>query len=82
MRGVQNTSTLLLDSERWRRQSLVNLVENEHLDVGLGLLLLPEALEFGEAGFDGGQQFPTRLLDLFPVERLTSAVSRRSVSAL
>ena len=37
---------LLVGSERRCRQAGVDLVEDEHLDIRLGLLLLPEPIQF------------------------------------
>ncbi len=34
-------------SKRWSRYVGVDLVEDEDLDIGLGLLLIPEAIELG-----------------------------------
>ena len=51
---------LLLGNERRRRQVGVYLVENEHLDIRLGLLLLPETVELGETCLYGRQQVTAR----------------------
>lgn len=45
----------LFDAERWAGQVGVDLVQHEDLDFGLGLFFLPEAVQLGQAGLDGGK---------------------------
>ena len=54
---------LLLLREGRCRQRLEKPVEDEHLDLGLGLLLLPEAVQFGNQVLKRRQQLLARLLD-------------------
>ena len=56
---------LFLGGEGQLRQAGVDLIEDEDFDVRLGLLLLPEAVEFGQASLDCRQQIAARLLDPF-----------------
>ena len=58
---------LLLGGEWRRRQASVHLVENEHLDIRLGLLLLPETVELGEMRLYRRQQVAARLFDALPL---------------
>ena len=58
---------LLLPGGEWRRrQTGVYLIENEHLDIRLDLLLLPETVELGEPRLYGRQQVAARLFDALP----------------
>ena len=57
----------LLGGERWRRQVGVYLVEDEDLDFGLGLLLLPETVDLREALRDRRQQVAALLFDALPL---------------
>ena len=57
---------LLFGRERRRRQAGVDLVEDEDLDLRLGLFLLPEAIELLQARRDRSEQVPACLLDPLP----------------
>ena len=54
---------LFFGCKRRRRKTGKNLVKDKNLDIGLGLLLLPEAIEFSQSGFYRRQQLPAGLLD-------------------
>ncbi len=54
---------LLLLREGRCRQRLEKLIEDEHLDLGLSLLLLPEAVQSGDQVLKRRQQLLARLFD-------------------
>jgi len=54
-------------SEGWRRQVGVDLVENEGLDICLGLFLFPEAVELPKTLLNRGQQVAAGLPDALAV---------------
>ena len=57
---------LLLRREGRCGQLHVELIEDEHLDLSLGLLLLPETVKVAELFFDRREQLAARLLHTLP----------------
>ena len=53
---------LFVRRERRRWQAGEYFIQNEDLDIGLGLLFLPEPVKLGQPGLYGGQQVAARLL--------------------
>jgi hypothetical protein len=49
---VPRDGLFLFGGERWGRELGENFVEDENLDIGLRLLLFPEAIELGQPSLD------------------------------
>ena len=64
---VGGDELLLVIAKRRVWEMRVDVVQDQRLHVGLGLLLLPEPVQFGQASPDGYQQFAARLLQPFTV---------------
>src|SRR5262245_34299324 len=62
---IRSDELLFFRRKRWRRQVGEYLIEDEDLDIGLRLLLFPEAIKLRQSGLDRGQQLTAGLLHPF-----------------
>src|SRR5205823_10838607 len=60
--NISGDEFLFLGRKRRSRETGKNRIQNENLNVGLGLFLLPEAIKFGQSGLDRRQQLSAGLL--------------------